>query len=352
MSSYLGDFAEDATVHFLWSSFDADGGSITRTVDGTISVYKDNGLTQSTAGITEAEDFDGVTGIHSCTIDLSADAFYATGSNYSVVLSGATIDGETVNAVLREFSIENRFMRGTDGANTTTPPTAAAIRAEMDSNSTQLAAIVADTNELQSDDVPGLIAALDAVVDTVKAETALIVADTNELQTDDVPGLIAALDAVVDTVKAETALIVADTNELQTDDIPGLLAAIDTLIDGIKAKTDDLTFTVANAVDVNLTNIEGSSNRVAKFAEGLDNTLHGDVVSATDAENFVIQLLDGDTEDATDDTYNGRFLTFTNGVNIHQTGKITDYNGTTKAVVFASGSFTGTPSAGDDFVIT
>ena len=37
------------------------------------------------------------------------------------------------------------------------------------------------------------IAALDAVVDTVKAETALIVADTNELQTDDVPTLIAAL---------------------------------------------------------------------------------------------------------------------------------------------------------------
>jgi hypothetical protein len=39
-------------------------------------------------------------------------------------------------------------------------PTAAAIRAEIDSNSTQLAAIVADTNELQTDDIPGLIAAL------------------------------------------------------------------------------------------------------------------------------------------------------------------------------------------------
>ena len=39
-------------------------------------------------------------------------------------------------------------------------PTAAENRAEMDSNSTQLAAIVADTNALQTDDVPGLIAAL------------------------------------------------------------------------------------------------------------------------------------------------------------------------------------------------
>jgi len=34
------------------------------------------------------------------------------------------------------------------------------VRTEMDSNSTQLAAIVADTNELQTDDIPGLIAAL------------------------------------------------------------------------------------------------------------------------------------------------------------------------------------------------
>ena len=39
-------------------------------------------------------------------------------------------------------------------------PTAAENRTEMDSNSTQLAAIVADTNELQTDDIPGQIAAL------------------------------------------------------------------------------------------------------------------------------------------------------------------------------------------------
>jgi len=37
------------------------------------------------------------------------------------------------------------------------------VRTEIDSNSTQLAAIVADTNELQTDDVPGLIAALNNV---------------------------------------------------------------------------------------------------------------------------------------------------------------------------------------------
>jgi len=116
--SQLGDFAEDAMLHFLWSTNDGDGASITRATDGVVSVYKDNLVDQSTVGITDTEDFDGLTGVHLCTIDLSADAFYATGADYSVVLSAATIDGQTVNAVLATFSIENRFMRGTDAAAT------------------------------------------------------------------------------------------------------------------------------------------------------------------------------------------------------------------------------------------
>jgi hypothetical protein len=49
-------------------------------------------------------------------------------------------------------------------------PTAAENRAEMDSNSTQLAAIVADTNELQTDGIPGLIAALNDPTATVVAD--------------------------------------------------------------------------------------------------------------------------------------------------------------------------------------
>lgn len=83
--------------------------------------------------------------------------------------------------------------------------------------------IVADTNELQSDDVPGLIAtaqadldiitgatgvnllaATQASIDAIETDTsttlpatlATIEADTNELQGDDVPGLIAALENI------------------------------------------------------------------------------------------------------------------------------------------------------------
>lgn len=117
-AAHLGDFRTGKTVHFLWASCDANGASITRATNGTVSVYKDNGATQSTTGVTDTEDFDSLTGIHACTIDLSADGtFYSAGSNFIVVLSAATIDGQTVNAVLAHFSIENRspLMPTTDG---------------------------------------------------------------------------------------------------------------------------------------------------------------------------------------------------------------------------------------------
>ena len=106
---YLGDYKEDSTLYFCWSTNDKDGASITRSTNGTIKVYKDDGTTESTVGITDIEDFDSLTGIHNCKIDLDSDAFYAPGHDYSVVLAGATIDGKSVNAVLATFSIENRF---------------------------------------------------------------------------------------------------------------------------------------------------------------------------------------------------------------------------------------------------
>lgn len=120
---YLGDYAEDATLDFKWSSNAADGSSITRATNGTIRVYKSNGTSESTAGVTDTEDFDSLTGIHHCRINLASDAFYAVGNDYMVVLAGATIDGKSVNAVLAHFSIQNRYMRGTDNAYTGTPPT-------------------------------------------------------------------------------------------------------------------------------------------------------------------------------------------------------------------------------------
>jgi hypothetical protein len=91
---------------------------------------------------------------------------------------------------------------------------------------TDVDAILADTNELQTDDVPGLIAALPTAVenrtemDSNSTQLTAIVADTNELQADWTNG--GRLDLIIDA-------ILADTNELQTDDVPGLIAALNDL---------------------------------------------------------------------------------------------------------------------------
>ena len=108
---YLGDYPKDSLLHFCWGTCDKSGESANPTTAGTIKVYKDDSTSEvgSPTGITDVRAFDGLTGIHNCKIDLSANAFYATGHDYSVVLTGAVVDGETVNAVLAMFSIQNRF---------------------------------------------------------------------------------------------------------------------------------------------------------------------------------------------------------------------------------------------------
>jgi len=116
-----------------------------------------------------------------------------------------------------------------------TGPTAAAIRAEMDANSTKLSAIVADTNEIQTDLADG--GRLDLIFDA-------LLADTNELQTDwaNDGRLDLLLDAAtvsnptaaqirqeMDDNSTKLADIVADTNELQAADIPALISALNNI---------------------------------------------------------------------------------------------------------------------------
>lgn len=135
MIQQLGDFPVNAIIRFMWSTNGQDGSSITRATNGTIRIYKNDSTTErsSSAGITDTEDFDTLTGVHHCKIDLSdnTDAgFYVAGSTYFVVLAAATIDTKTVNAVLAQFTIgmrpENQSqVRGvvTTGATTTSIPT-------------------------------------------------------------------------------------------------------------------------------------------------------------------------------------------------------------------------------------
>jgi hypothetical protein len=108
--TYLGDFAAGSIIRCPWGSNLADGSSANPTTAGTIAVYQDAVTDEVTAptGITDSRGFDSLTGEHLVLIDTSANAFYAAGHDYRIVLVGAVIDTKTVNATLGTFSIENR----------------------------------------------------------------------------------------------------------------------------------------------------------------------------------------------------------------------------------------------------
>jgi len=104
---YLGDHLPGQPVKFPWSTNAKTGGSTVRSVVGAIRIYKGGSTTEFTAGVSDTPNFDALTGVQYGTVDTS-DAFYVAHEDYSIVLVGAIIDGETVNAILACFSILNR----------------------------------------------------------------------------------------------------------------------------------------------------------------------------------------------------------------------------------------------------
>lgn len=98
----------------------------------------------------------------------------AAGVRTAVGLASANLDTQLADLpTVAEF--EARSLVAADYfvvGDYTAPPSAASIRAEIDSNSTQLAAIVADTNELQTDWANG--GRLDLIVDAILVDTAEI----------------------------------------------------------------------------------------------------------------------------------------------------------------------------------
>lgn len=143
--NYLGDFAEDSTVRIVLSTNNSSGAAVAPSSAfeaDDFRIYKNGSATQKTTtnGITIASPFDSVTGLHALEIDTSNDTgdsgFWTTAADYWVVaVPDETVNSQTVVQPIAAFSIQNRYMRGTDGANTTTPPTAAAnataVRSEL-----------------------------------------------------------------------------------------------------------------------------------------------------------------------------------------------------------------------------
>lgn len=115
----LGAIEVDKTIYIPFQTMGADGESLTMTgfALADVKIYKDGGTGQrnSTSGITlldtDGIDFDGITGIHGLSIDLSDNShnnFYAEGSEYWVVIDSVTVNAQTVSFLAAVFNIQNR----------------------------------------------------------------------------------------------------------------------------------------------------------------------------------------------------------------------------------------------------
>jgi len=119
MGPYKGDFTTSDTVYFLFDTFSSDDPSASVTCSGLattdIEIYKNGSTTQrsSESGYTlldtDGIDFDGLTGIHGFSVDLSDNddaGFYTSGGEFDVIVSSITVDGATVSFHAGSFSID------------------------------------------------------------------------------------------------------------------------------------------------------------------------------------------------------------------------------------------------------
>jgi hypothetical protein len=141
---------------------------------------------------------------------------------YSVVVfvqaGGAPAETDTVAATgLGEWD-GTRFTRL--GA-----PAGVSVSADIAAMKAETAAIVADTNELQTDWANG--GRLDLLVDAVKAKTDNLPADPADAS--DVAAFIAGLDTKLNTI-----------DDFLDTEVAAILAAVDTEVAAVKAKTDNL----------------------------------------------------------------------------------------------------------------
>ncbi|MEH6474467.1 MAG: hypothetical protein V7727_02205 [Sneathiella sp.] len=114
-----------------------------------------------------------------------------------------------------------------------------------------------------------------------------IEADTNELQTDNIPGALAAIDALIDAIKAVTD-VVPDSGALTSLATAAALGTVDTNVDAIKVSTDNLP---SDPADQSL--LIDATTAIITAIEALNNLSSADILGAALTESYAAKGADG-----------------------------------------------------------
>lgn len=225
--SSLGDFDTGTVIFSKFTSYrPSTGAPFTLAGTPALSVYKDNSVTQSTAGVTLTVDFDAVTGLHHFTIDTSADgAFYAAGSFFDVVITAGTVDSvSAVGTVVGRFTLrKNSALKPATAGRTLVVDAAGLADANMvkagptGAGTAQTAGdIIGDTNDIQARLPAALVSGrIDASVGAMAADVMTAAAAAADLTTELQAGL--ATSAALATLQTTATAIDGKTTNLPSD---------------------------------------------------------------------------------------------------------------------------------------
>lgn len=258
MARSLGNRAVGATIDFKFNTHDAEGAPITLAGTPAVSVYKDNGTTESTAGVTLTVDQDGRTGMHHVRI-VTTDAFYEAGS-YQAVITTGTVDGiSVVGVIVAHFTLGliqaadvQQWLGVTpDELETAEDVAAAVLDADNDAHDTagSIGANIATAASASGLDAAGVRAAIGMASANLDAQLS---EKPNSTQVQ--AAAAAALTAYDPPTTAEMNARTRPSAEYAT---AANLATVDTVVDGIKAKTDAIQVVEGGSVKAHIAGIEG-----------------------------------------------------------------------------------------------
>lgn len=356
----LGDYNPGDTIYFMWNSGAAAGASITRGTNGTISVYKDDNVTQVTTGVTDGEDHDTTTGLHFVTI-VTSDGFYASGSTFHVVLTGAVVDTQTVNVVLARFTLG----KGTNvtrwlGTAAATPTTAGVPEVDVTHwNGTAVATpdtagypkvTIKDgtgTGEIDTTSGGVFVAAIaNNAITAASIATGAIDADAIADNAIDAGAI--ASDAITAAKIATDAITAAKIADGAIDAATFAAGAITaTVIATGAVDADALATDAVTEITAGIWNaLRASYTTAGSMAESFMGIINGSITSGPTATSFVDSSLSGSVDNQ---NYVGRAVVFITGDLVGQMKTITGYNATTKTLSFDLA--TSVPAVTDRYVI-
>jgi len=358
MSVFVGDFLRGDNVDLWWDSANSLGAAANPSSAGTVFVCVSlNSSTNTQVGVTLTSGI--FTGIHSVRISTaSATSFFLPERNFSVVAQGYTVDGQSVNKVLGQFSIENRYETGLIRRGTLTAGSASSASLDVDASSVNsfydggMILISDTTGKLQARTISSYAATGKIVTYDRAMTTAPENGSTFRLYAGSLPTSEAELGTAVWTSHATRTLTGTSTATITLVSTTNSVTTVNNLA-ASSIRTNSFT---GGAIDVNalaasaLTSIgtyvwdelvtgHTGANSAGKVVTGISSDATTGVVlglaqvmeynkTVAGASSSAITLVAGSS--ATDDWYKGTRVVITAGTGVGQVRYISAYNGTTK----------------------